>query len=36
MLLRQLKPNWMHIQSLKEKPFIHFNLETLGLTYDTL
>lgn len=33
MLLKQLKPNWMHIQSLKEKPFIHFNLETLGLKH---
>ena len=33
MLLTKLKPNWMHIQSLKEKPFIHFNLETLGLKH---
>ena len=33
MLLKQLKPKWMHIQTLKEKPFIHFNLQTLGLKH---
>ncbi len=34
MLLKKLKPNWMHIQSLKNEPFIHFNLQTLGLKHN--
>ena len=25
MLLNKIRPNWMHIHSLKDKPFIHFN-----------
>ena len=31
MLLKEIKPKWMHINSLKHRPFIHFNLQTFGL-----
>ena len=33
MLLNKIRPNWMHIHSLKDKPFIHFNLQTFGLNH---
>jgi len=34
MFLTKLKPNWRHLHGLKNKPFIHFNLQTLDLSYD--
>jgi len=33
MYLTSLKPNWRHLHGLKSSPFIHFNLQTLGLNY---
>ncbi len=30
----KIKPRWMHIQSLKGSPFIHFNLQMFGLNYN--
>lgn len=33
MILSKIKPNWRHIHALKDKQFIHFNLQTLGLKY---
>lgn len=33
MLLNKLKPNWRHINSLKNEPYIHFNLQTFGLKH---
>ena len=33
MYLTSLKPNWRHLHGLKNNPFIHFNLQTLGLNY---
>ena len=30
MFLTKIKPNWRHLHGLKNKPFIHFNLQTLG------
>ena len=28
--LTHIKPRWMILQKLKEKPFIHFDLKTFG------
>ena len=33
MLLTKIKPNWMHIHSLQNNSFIHFNLQTFGLNH---
>ena len=32
-MIRIFKPNWRHLHALKDKPFIHFNLQTLGLKH---
>jgi hypothetical protein len=34
MYLTKLKPNWRHLHGLKGKPFIHFNLQTFGLSQE--
>jgi len=34
MFLTKIKPNWMLLHHLKKRPFIHFNLQTLGSQHD--
>ncbi len=33
MFLRTVQPKWKHLRSLQTQDYVHFNLQTLGLTY---
>ena len=33
MFLKSVQPKWRHLRGLQYEPYIYFNLQTLGLTY---